>query len=205
MAASSIPLTVSAQPITLKVHHFWPASELIPTKILSPWCETLVRQSSGRMRCRIYPSMQLGGTPADGSVRAAVHDRSAESSSRAAWDYYQRFDNVEFGGAKALAVGVIDPGVIHMRDKQVHTKMEFRGLKMRVPTRQAANLVSTMGGTQIWMPLPQVAEAVSKGVIDGVLMPWGKHAGRQAPGARQISHRTSSDSRSLFSVRPYWR
>jgi TRAP-type C4-dicarboxylate transport system substrate-binding protein len=33
-------------------------------------------------------------------------------------------------------------------------------------------LLATLGATPVAMPLPQVPEAVSKGVIDGFLLPW---------------------------------
>ena len=53
------------------------------------------------------------------------------------------------------------------------TKLEdMKGKKIRTATRISARMMSAMGGTPVQMPLPQVADALSKGVVDGVLVPW---------------------------------
>src|SRR3546814_18072303 len=46
------------------------------------------------------------------------------------------------------------------------------GLKIRTPTRVAAGMLAAFGATPIGMPVPQVPESLSKGVIDGVAIPW---------------------------------
>src|SRR3546814_9718828 len=40
------------------------------------------------------------------------------------------------------------------------------------PTRVAAGMLAAFGATPIGMPVPQVPESLSKGVIDGVAIPW---------------------------------
>ena len=56
--------TASAQTITLKLHHFLPPSSTAHINFMMPWCKKIEDQSAGRMKCQIYPSMQMGGTPA---------------------------------------------------------------------------------------------------------------------------------------------
>ncbi len=53
-----------AQQITLKVHHFLPATSSAQVKFIQPWCDKINKESNDRLKCQIYPSMQLGGTPA---------------------------------------------------------------------------------------------------------------------------------------------
>ena len=67
---------VFAQQITLKVHHFWPGQALPPTKILQPWCDKIAAESNNRMKCQVFPAMQLGGNPAQliDQVRDGVVD-----------------------------------------------------------------------------------------------------------------------------------
>jgi TRAP-type C4-dicarboxylate transport system substrate-binding protein len=48
----------------------------------------------------------------------------------------------------------------------------LRGQKVRAPTRQTNRLIAALGATPVGMPVPQVAEALSKGVIDGALLPY---------------------------------
>ena len=65
-----------------------------------------------------------------------------------------------------------DEGYVHTRDKQIKTLADFKGLKMRAPTRQTNKLLSKLGATPVSMPLPAIPDAISKGVIDGFMLPW---------------------------------
>jgi TRAP-type C4-dicarboxylate transport system substrate-binding protein len=97
---------------------------------------------------------------------------SAEVGARAAWDYLQKYAGKEFPGTKILAIWVHDEGYVHTREKPVKTLDDFKGLKMRAPTRQTNKLLARLGASPVGMPLPAVVDAVSKGTIDGFLLPW---------------------------------
>ena len=45
-------------------------------------------------------------------------------------------------------------------------------MKVRAPTRQTNRDLAALGATPVAMPVPQVGEALSKGVIDGAVIPW---------------------------------
>ena len=198
-AAALLPLALAAQEVTLKVHHFWPPQAMPPTRILQPLCDKIAAESANRMKCQIYPAMQLGGTPAqlidqakDGVVDIAFTlpgytagrfpvmevfelpfiTSTAEAGSKAAWDFYMKYGQKEFAGIKPLMFAVHDDGYLHTRDKQIKTMADLKGLKFRAPTRMTNKLIAALGATPVAMPLPQVPEAVSKGVIDGFLLPW---------------------------------
>jgi TRAP-type C4-dicarboxylate transport system substrate-binding protein len=189
----------AAEPITLKVHHFWPPGGMPPTQILAPWCDRIAADSGNRLKCQIYPAMQLGGTPAqlmvqvkDGVVDIAFTlpgytagrfpvmevfelpfmSNSAEAASRAAWDFYGKYAVKEFHGVKPLMFATHDEGYLHTRDKQIKALADFKGLKLRAPTRQTNKLLASLGASPVGMPLPAVADAVSKGTIDGFALPW---------------------------------
>ncbi len=49
---------------------------------------------------------------------------------------------------------------------------DFKGLKMRAPTRQTNKMLAALGATPVAMPLPALGDALSKGVVDGYLLPW---------------------------------
>ena len=61
---------------------------------------------------------------------------------------------------------------MHTRERPVRTLADFKGLKMRAPTRQTNKLLTKLGASPVGMPLPAIPEAVNKGVIDGFLLPW---------------------------------
>ena len=62
-AFAAVALPAAAQEITLKVHHFWPPGAMPPTALLTPWCDKIAQDFADKLKSRIYPSMQLGGTP----------------------------------------------------------------------------------------------------------------------------------------------
>jgi TRAP-type C4-dicarboxylate transport system substrate-binding protein len=199
LALGAAALSAAAQEVVLKVHHFWPPVAMGPKNHLEPWCEKIRQESGNRMRCQIYPAMQLGGTPPQliDQVRDGIADivwtlpgytagrfpvmevfelpfmtRTAEAASRAAWQYYQKYAVKEFAGIRPLAVHVHDQGYVHTRERQIRTLADFQGLKMRAPTRQTNRMLAAFGATPVSMPLPAVTEAMSKGVIDGYVLPW---------------------------------
>lgn len=189
----------SAQEVTLKVAHFWPPSALSHQKILLPWCDRIAAESANRMQCQIYPAMQLGGTPPqlyqqaqDGvadivwtlpgytagrfpSVEAfelPFMTKKAEYASRALWEYAEKFGQKDFARVKPLAFHVHDEGFVHGIARPITQLADFKGLKMRAPTRLTNKMLAAFGASPVAMPLPSVTEAVSKGVIDGYVLPW---------------------------------
>lgn len=189
----------AAQEITLKVHHFLSALSPAHTKLITPWCDKIARESAGRLKCQIYPLMQLGGTPPQlyDQVKDGVADivwtlpgysagrfpsvevfelpfmmTNAEATSRALWHYVDQHAKAEFKDVRPLAFHVHGPGYIHMRDKPVRSLADMKGVKVRAPTRLTNKLIAAMGATPVGMPVPQVPESLSRGVIDGTVMPW---------------------------------
>lgn len=185
--------------VVLKVHHFVPPTSTIHTRMIAPWCEKLAEDSAGAMKCQIYPAMQLGGTAAQlyDQVRDGVVDvafavpgftagrfpgvevfelpfmmRDAEATSRALWDFVAQSGLGEFAEVRPLAFNVHGPGLFHLVARPLNDRSDLRGLKIRAPTRQSSKLIAALGGTPVGMPLPQIPEALSKGVIDGVVVPW---------------------------------
>ena len=198
-AALALAGSAAAQEVTLKVSHFWPPAAMPPSKFLVPWCDKIAAESNGRMKCQIFPAMQMGGTPPQlfDQARDGIADivwtlpgytagrfpimevfelpfmtYSAESASKAAWDFYSKYAVKEFAGVKVLAINVHDQGYVHTRDRQIKTLADFKGLKMRAPSRQTNRMLAAFGATPVSMPVPGVTDAVSKGVIDGYLLPW---------------------------------
>ena len=197
--AAAFALPAAAQEITLKVHHFWAPTAMPPSTLLVPWCDKIAKDSGGKLKCQIYPAMQLGGAPPQLIQQAmdGVADivwtlpgytagrfplmevfelpfmsSSAEATSQAAWEYYDKYAQKEFPGIKMLVVNVHDNGYVHTVSKQIKVMADFKGLKMRAPTRQTNKMLGVLGATPVAMPLPALGDALSKGVLDGYLLPW---------------------------------
>jgi TRAP-type C4-dicarboxylate transport system substrate-binding protein len=189
-----------AQPVVLKVHHFLAATSNAQQNIIQPWCDKIARESGDRMKCQIYPSMQLGGTPAQlfDQARDGVADivwtlptysagrflksevfelpfftRSGRGSSQAFWQYVQKNAMDEFAGVKPLWVHTNDGSSFHLTSaKGVKTMEDLKGLKIRSATRLNSRMLAALGAAPVQMPLPAVPEAMAKGVIDGAMVPW---------------------------------
>lgn len=189
----------SAQTVTLKVHHFLPAASTAHLNFMVPWCDKIAKESGGKMKCQIYPSMQMGGTPQQlfDQAKDGVADivwtvpgyqagrfpiteafelpfivYSSEKASRGLWNYAIKNAMTDYKGVKPILFHVHDGSLIHSTKKQIRTLEDFNGLKVRAPTRQGTKMVMALGATPVPMPLPQAAEALSKGVIDGAMIPW---------------------------------
>lgn len=192
---------VLAQEVTLKVAHFLPPGSTAHAKFIAPWCEKIGRESGGKLKCQIYPAMQLGGTPPQliDQVRDGIADivwtlpgysagrfpaievfelpfmtKSAEGSSRALWEYVKanKLDATEFKDVKPILFHVHDEGQLHLVKGPIKQMNDFKGLKLRAPTRQTNRFLAALGATPVGMPVPAVSDALSKGVIDGALLPW---------------------------------
>ncbi len=188
-----------AQEVTLKVHHFLPAGSAANTMFIMPWCDRIAKESGNRMKCQIYPSMQLGGTPPQlyDQVKDGVVDviwtlpgytagrfplvevfelpfmmREPQGTSKALWDYVEKNAPNEFADVKLIATHVHGPGVFHTTSKQIKSLADLKGMKVRAPTRQTNRFLAALGATPVAMPVPQVGEALAKGVIDGAVIPW---------------------------------
>ncbi len=188
-----------AQTVTLKFHTFVSPQSNPWRTMLMPWMDKVEKESGGKIKFERYPAMQLGGTPGnlydqakDGVVdivwtlpgntpgrfpRVEVFElpfimTGAEATSKAYWEYLQTQAKDEFKDVHTIAVHVHGPGLIHTKDKQVKSIADLRGLKLRGPTRLSTKLLGTLGATPVGMPLPQIPDALSKGVIDGAVIPW---------------------------------
>ena len=198
-AAAAAANTASAQEISLKFHHIWNPQAMASVNLIAPWCNKIASESAGKLKCQILPAMSGGGTPPQlvDRVKDGVDDltitlpgytagrfpttevfelpfmtNSAEAGARASWDYINKHSLQEFPGTKLLATWVHDEGYVHTNGKQVKTLADFKGLKLRAPTRQTNKLLAALGASPVGMPLPAIPDAVNKGTIDGFLLPW---------------------------------
>jgi TRAP-type C4-dicarboxylate transport system substrate-binding protein len=189
-----------AQQVVLKVHHFLPGTSNVHTNLIAPWCDKINKDSGDKLKCQIYPAMQLGGTPAQlfDQARDGVADivwtiptysagrftksevfelpfftRSAKGSSQAYWEFVQKHALDEYAGVKPLWLHTNDGSSFHLTNaKGVKTMDELKGLKIRAATRLNSRMLAALGATPVQMPLPAVPEAMAKGVIDGAMVPW---------------------------------
>jgi TRAP-type C4-dicarboxylate transport system substrate-binding protein len=198
-AVAMLPGLAFAQEVTLRLHQFLPPVATVPAKILKPWGEEVTAASDGRIVIQHFDAMALGGRPPelldqarDGVVdlamtvvgytpgrypRTEVFElpfimKDPIGTSRAFWEMVESdFQQSEYQDVKVLGAWVHGPGVIHTKDPM--TKLEdMQGKTLRGPTRVINEMLSELGATPVGMPLPAIPEALSKGVVNGTVIPW---------------------------------
>ena len=184
---------------TLRIHHFLNTESVAHSQLLEPWAERVAEASDGRLSVEVYPSMQLGGAPPDlyDQVRDGIVDAAwtvagytpgrfpntevfelpfmpstAEATSRAIQSLYEDTLNEDFQDVHVLMLHVHAPGTIHTRTTAVETLDDLEGLQLRAPSRVMNDALETLGATAVGMPVPELPEALSRGVVDGAVIPY---------------------------------
>ncbi len=188
-----------APQFSLKLHHFFSSVSGGHDKFLAPWARKIEADSGGRIRIDIFPSMQLGGAPAqlfdqarDATVDIAwvatsltpgrfpnietfelpfVPSRRALVSSKAVEDFAAANLKDEFSEVHPICFCCTDRGVIHA-NQPVRTIEDVKGLNMHVQTRLTGEAMRVLGARPVPMPLAQLPLAVTEHVVDGCVDPW---------------------------------
>jgi TRAP-type C4-dicarboxylate transport system substrate-binding protein len=182
-----------------KLHHFFSSVSGAHARFLVPWARKVEAESGGRIRIDIFPSMQLGGAPAQlfDQARDGFADivwalpgntpgrfakieafelpfaasRRALVNSRALQDYAATNLQDEFREVRPLAFSCRDHGVLHA-NRAIRTIEDLKGLRLHVASRLAGEAVQALGARGVSVPIPQVPMAIAGRVIDGCLDPW---------------------------------
>jgi TRAP-type C4-dicarboxylate transport system substrate-binding protein len=188
-----------APQFTFKLHHAFSSVSSAHDKFLAPWARQVEAQSGGRIRIDLFPSMQLGGAPADlfDQARDGVADiawaqpgntpgrfpkieafelpfvpsRRALVSSKAIEDYARANLADEFRDVHPICFSCSDRGVLHT-NRPVHIIEEMRGLRLHVQTRFTAAALHALGAVGVPMPSAQLPLAIAQHVVEGCVDPW---------------------------------
>lgn len=201
VAAPAVLRLARADPpeVTLKLHHFFSSVSSGHAKFLAPWARKVEAGSGGRIRIDIFPSMQLGGAPAQlfDQVRDGLADivwavpgntagrfakieafelpfvlsGRALVNSKAIEDYAATNLQDEFHEVHPICFSCRDHGVLHA-SRTIRSIGDLKGLKLHVPNRLAGESVQALGAQGVSVPIPQVPMAITGHVIEGCLDPW---------------------------------
>lgn len=197
---AALASVASAQPITLKLHHFLGPKSPAQVDMLEPWARQVEKNSGGKVKIEIYASMTLGGKPPqlinqvrDGVVDIIwtvngytaglvprsevfelpfVHTNDPAATNLAMRAMFDQYLKEEYGGVHVLFLHVHQGQAIHMVDKLVRKPDDLKGLKMRIPTRTGAWVIEALGASPAAMSVPDLPQALSKKVVDGAFIPW---------------------------------
>ncbi|MBT5051558.1 MAG: TRAP transporter substrate-binding protein [Rhodospirillaceae bacterium] len=198
-AAALFATPTLSQQVTLKLHVFIPPPANPYKTFLKPWADKVAKESNGKLKVELYPSMQLGGKPPqlldqvkDGIVDIVwtlpgytagrfpklevfelpfVH-KDPLSSTLALQDFQEKHLQEEFKDYKVLLLHV-HAGSMFMTKRKAVTKLsDLKGLKIRTATRAGGWYLKSLGAVPIGAPLPKIPQMISKGVIEGAMLPY---------------------------------
>ncbi len=180
-----------AQVIRLKVATYFPPPSFQAT-LLEEFCRELDKRTGGRVKADFFAGGSLiapaatfeavatgaadigyahvyytpGRMPVIEAVGLPLGYPSAYVSSQVINDFYQQFKPKEFDPVRVLWMNTSPPSAIATSKKPIRRLEDLKGLTIRAPG-VAGSVIRALGGTPAPTPMPEVYDAISKGVIDG--------------------------------------
>ena len=195
----SISIVSAYSATELKLATFEPPKAFIASKILAAWATKVNQCSAGELNVKMYAGGVLGSPPKQYDiVTSGVADiswtvlgyiggqfplssvielpfltRTSKAGTTALNTLFNEgYLDKEMAGIKVIGLHS-NPGYqIHMKDTKVVKPADFKGKKMRVPSKIAGTILKTLGATGVKVPAPGTSEALSKGVVDGTPFPY---------------------------------
>lgn len=184
---------------TLRFAHFWPAASQVHEEVFVAWKESVEAASDGELQIELYPAQTLskaaatyeatvnGITNIGATAQGYINGRFplsqvvelpgiASSAVQGACVLQQLYDEgylaAEYADSHVLFMFATGPGLLHTKDKPVHSPEDLKGLRIRRPTAVAGELLQSMGAMPLAMPAPEIYTAMQRGMIDGLSFPW---------------------------------
>ena len=181
----------AAPVIRLKVANYFPPPSNQST-MLEEFCRELEKRTGGQVKVDYYPGQSLlsstamfdgilkgiadigyshvfytaGRMPVTEAIGLPMDYASPWVGSQVANDFYRQFKPKEFDQVRVLWMNTSTSSGIATAKKPVRKLEDLKGLNIRAPG-VCGDVIRALGGTAAPTPMPEVYEAISKGVIDG--------------------------------------
>lgn len=189
----------SAKPIEFKIGHM-NSTEHVQHTVKADFAEDVAGLTEERVTFKIYPGGALGGPKEtyDNIVNGVMDvgwglqgynagkfpthavlqlpfmaEGNGASLSVVAQKLYDTFPEIqkEYSDVKPLWFHSADPYMIVTKGKAVRSFEDVKGLKLRTPSVEGSAMIESWGATPVSLPAPEIYDAISKGVIDGGVLP----------------------------------
>jgi TRAP-type transport system periplasmic protein len=192
------PQPVASQEVTLRLHTFLPPVSNPVKHFMMPWAEKIAKDSNGRIKVQVYPSMQLGGKPEQllQQVRDGVADvvwtlpgftpgvmpkleifelpflhRSTKATVMGLQDYTAKYMKEEFAPYHVLLVHA-HAGALFMTKEPINKVEDFKGMKLRSYSRTNAWILEALESVPLQVALPELVPMLNKGTVSGSILPY---------------------------------
>ena len=188
------------EPIELIVNQVAPPNHFYHKDILVPWADDVARVTGGRVTLtfsvaplgsyrRNFDSAWAGIVDIAGGNQSATPGRfvvtqinetpflasdDVEAISVALWRTQEKYLQVadEFAGTQLLALHASGTQHWFTVEKPVQKLADMNGLKIAAPSDVGARLLSAVGAIPVFLTAPEIHDALSRGILDGVSMPY---------------------------------
>jgi len=195
----SLSIVSAASANELKLATFEPPKAFIASKILAAWANKVNQCANGEVKVKMFAGGVLGSPPKQYDiVTSGVADiswtvlgyiggqfplssvielpfltRTSKAGTTALNTLFNEgYLDKEMAGIKVIGLHS-NPGYhVHMKETKVVNPADFKGKKMRVPSKIAGTILKTLGATGVKVPAPGTSEALNKGVVDGTPFPY---------------------------------
>jgi TRAP-type C4-dicarboxylate transport system substrate-binding protein len=198
-AGLCMPAVRAAGPSKLKFTSFEPPMAAITSRVLTPLAADISANSGGTVQIDMFAGGTLGRNPLQQLklVTDGVADlgwivlpytpgrfddtdivglpflcNNSLEASVALNRLYAQGALVGFDGLKMLAVAATPPVVIHA-NQPVRLPGDLKGKRVRVSGDHITQVIEALGGAPVQVGGGQIAEAMSRGVVDMTLNNWG--------------------------------
>jgi TRAP-type C4-dicarboxylate transport system substrate-binding protein len=198
LLAGSFNAAFAAAPAPIELKFVYPYTNVSAIGRSMEYFASLVMQrSQGRVKITTYPSNTLlpaeriyegivagvadiGNVsphyvatrfPANDATMLPLPIKDGWSASYAVNDWFHHFKPKEFDDVHMFMVASCGPFALQFRDKPIAKLADAKGVKIRAAGVQAGAFVRALGATPVNMPMAEAFEAVSRGVVDGLLAP----------------------------------
>jgi TRAP-type C4-dicarboxylate transport system substrate-binding protein len=187
--------TYAASKINLKMSNYFPS--VIPqSTILQEFADDVTQMTNGQVQIRYFPGGSLLKAPATiKGVESGIADiglahieytagrfpvmeacemplgySSGYVANQIMNDFYNKFQPKEFDKFKVLWMHANAPSLL-LTKEPIRTLDDLKGKIIRAPGR-FGDVIKALGGTPAPTPIMETYDAISKGVVDGVFVPY---------------------------------
>jgi TRAP-type C4-dicarboxylate transport system substrate-binding protein len=157
------------------------------------WCKEVEKRTNGRVKVTYFaggtlaPAVQIyqavvkgiadiglsfmgytwGRFPLSEVIEQPIGYKSGYMGTKLANEFYKKFKPKEYDDTKVLFLHTSPPHLLFTK-KPVNTLEDLRGLKIRTNSPVA----KALGAVQVGMPMSDAYDALSKGVVQGIIGPY---------------------------------
>jgi TRAP-type C4-dicarboxylate transport system substrate-binding protein len=206
------PVTTQAKTIELTYSNFFPPSH-IQSKLAAAWCKEIEKKTHGKVKITYYPGQTLtkakncydgvindisdigmsvlgytrGRFPVMAAVDLPLGYTNGGMTNKVVNAVYNKFKPKEFDDTQVMYFTACGPGLLFTKSKPVKKLEDLKGMKIR-GHGTIANMIKSLGAIPVAMPMPELYQALQKGVVEGAFYPMEVNKGWKM--AEQVKYGT---------------